>query len=90
MNKKKETENMEKSYKPNKIFLTPNILAARWKMRTNVLNQWRWNGRTPPYLKMGKKILYDLEEIERFEAKKIRKNTSQQEEKQKKEESNAL
>ena len=76
--KKQENKQIEVPYKPNKIFLTPNILAARWKMTSEALNQWRWNGKTPPYLKMGKKILYDLEEIERFEAQKVRHNTSQQ------------
>ena len=75
--KKQEKEKIEVLSKPDKIFLTPNSLAARWKMSAEALNQWRWNGKTPPYLKMGKKILYDLEEIERFEAQKVRHNTSQ-------------
>lgn len=76
--KKQENKKTEEFYKPDKIFLTPSSLAARWKMTPEALNQWRWNGKTPSYLKMGKKILYDLEEIERFEAQKVRHNTSQQ------------
>lgn len=75
-------ENKMKNIPPieeDKIFLTPSSLASRWKMKLTTLSQWRWNGAGPPYLKMGKKILYDREEIERFEAKKVRQNTSQQE-----------
>lgn len=64
---------------PNKILLTPDDLAARWRMTSCTLSQWRWNGKGPPYIKMGKGILYDLEVIERFESKRIRYNTSQKE-----------
>lgn len=62
----------------DKIFLTPRKLAARWSMTPEALSQWRWNGKTPPYVKLRKKILYDLEEIEIFEAQCTRHNTSQQ------------
>ncbi|HUX78546.1 MAG TPA: DNA-binding protein [Alphaproteobacteria bacterium] len=64
-----------------KNLITPSTLASRWKMTCGTLSQWRWNGYGPPYHKMGKKILYDLEEIEQFEAKKVRQNTSEKEKK---------
>lgn len=61
-----------------KIFLTPTALASRWELTPSTLSQWRWNGNGPPYHKMGKKkILYKLEEIERFEANNLRSSTSQ-------------
>lgn len=62
-----------------KILLTPSALALRWSITVSTLSQWRWNGDGPPYLKMGKQVRYDLKEIEKFEAKKIRQNTSQTE-----------
>ncbi len=61
-----------------KIFLTPELLAQRWFMTLSTLSQWRWSGDGPPYHKMGKRILYDLEKIERFEDQQLRQSTSQQ------------
>lgn len=58
-------------------FLTPESLAARWSMNRNTLSQWRWNGKGPRYLKMGGRILYAYQDVEAFEAQKIRYNTSQ-------------
>lgn len=62
-----------------KILLTPTDLAERWKLTLCTLSQWRWNGKGPPYIKMGKLILYDLAVIECFEDKRIRTSTSQKE-----------
>lgn len=64
-------------YKKDKIFLTPRTLADRWNITPEALSQWRWNGRTPPYLKIGKRILYDLEAIEKYESEHVRSSTSQ-------------
>jgi hypothetical protein len=60
-----------------KTFLTPRTLARRWSITPEALAQWRWNGRSPRYLKIGKRILYDLEEIEKYESNHVRDNTSQ-------------
>lgn len=57
-------------------FLTPETLANRWNINPNTLSQWRWNGRGPKFLKIGRRVLYRLEDIECFEKQKVRQNTS--------------
>lgn len=57
------------------IFLTPKALAERWNIKETTLANWRWNGYTPPYLKLGSKVLYKIEDIERFELSKQRHST---------------
>jgi hypothetical protein len=58
------------------IYLTPTKLAARWHITPHTLGQWRWTGRGPRFSKMGKRILYKLENIEKFEAQMECDNTS--------------
>lgn len=57
--------------------LTPEDLADRWNLTETTLSQWRWNGRGPRYIKMGKGIRYRLSEIERFEDQHTCQNTSE-------------
>ena len=58
------------------IYLTATKLAARWHITPHTLGQWRWNGRGPRFSKMGKRILYKLENVEKFEAQMEYDNTS--------------
>lgn len=58
-------------------FLTPSALAQRWSLEPNTLGQWRWNGRGPKYLKIGRRVLYRLNDIEEFEKRNLRQHTSQ-------------
>ena len=55
---------------------TADALAERWKLSPQTLSQWRWSSKGPKYLKMGRRILYPLKEIELFEAKMLRLNTT--------------
>jgi len=57
-------------------FLTPEILANRWSINPNTLSQWRWNGRGPLFVKIGRRVLYRLEDVEAFEKQKVHQNTS--------------
>jgi DNA-binding transcriptional MerR regulator len=43
-------------------------LSERWKVSARTLEQWRWKGIGPPYLKIGGRVLYSLEDIEAYEA----------------------
>ena len=43
-------------------------LSDRWHMSTRTLEQWRWKGIGPRYLKIGGRVLYRLEDIEAYEA----------------------
>jgi hypothetical protein len=51
-------------------------LAERWKRSPRTLEQWRWQGKGPQYLKIGSRVLYRLEDIERYEADHLRANTA--------------
>jgi predicted site-specific integrase-resolvase len=47
-------------------------LARRWNVSPRTLERWRWLGKGPPYLKIGGRVAYRLEDIEAFEAAQIR------------------
>ena len=36
-------------------------------MSPKTLERWRWLGEGPPYLKIGGKVLYRIEDVEAFE-----------------------
>lgn len=42
-------------------------LAARWKVSHRTLERWRWMSEGPSYLKIGGRVLYRIEDIEKFE-----------------------
>lgn len=51
-------------------YLSPAELSARWggRIKTNTLANWRSRKVGPPALKIkGKRIVYDLKEVERWE-----------------------
>jgi hypothetical protein len=43
-------------------------LARRWRMSERTLERWRWLRQGPPYLKIGARVVYRLEDIEAYEA----------------------
>jgi hypothetical protein len=51
-------------------------LATRWRMSICTLERWRWLGEGPRFLKLGGRVVYRLEDIEAFEAEKLRSSTS--------------
>lgn len=57
--------------------LTPDNLAQRWHKTTRYLAQLRCNGKGPVYIKIGRQILYRLQDIEEFEEKNLRRHTSE-------------
>ena len=50
-------------------------LADRWLISPRTLEQWRWQGKGPRYLKLGGRVVYPLVEIEAFEAASLHANT---------------
>jgi hypothetical protein len=50
-------------------------LADRWQISPRTLEQWRWQGRGPRFLKLGGRVVYPLTEIEAFEAAHLHFNT---------------
>ena len=38
-------------------------LAERWNMSPRTLEQWRWRGVGPKYLKLGGRVIYRLSDV---------------------------
>lgn len=51
-------------------------LAQRWGISERTLEQWRWKGCGPKYLKIGGRVVYRLEDVEAFEAERLHQNTN--------------
>jgi hypothetical protein len=51
-------------------------LAERWLISPRTLEQWRWQGRGPRYLKIGGRVVYRLCDIEAFESARLHANTT--------------
>ena len=49
------------------LFLDQVQLARRWKLSPRTLERWRWIGEGPCYTKLGKRVVYRVIDIERFE-----------------------
>jgi hypothetical protein len=45
-------------------------LARRWRISPRTLERWRWLRQGPRYLKIGKRVVYRLEDVQTFEAAK--------------------
>lgn len=56
--------------------LTQEQLAERWHMSPRTLEQWRWLGRGPRFLKIGARVLYDEDVVEDYEAAQVCQNTN--------------
>jgi hypothetical protein len=47
-------------------------LAQRWRISARTLERWRWLGLGPRYLKIGGRVVYRIEDIQAYEAAKMR------------------
>jgi hypothetical protein len=47
-------------------------LAKRWRISPRTLERWRWLAEGPRYLKIGGRVVYRIEDIEAYEAAKVR------------------
>jgi predicted site-specific integrase-resolvase len=52
--------------------LNQSELADRWGISHRTLERWRWIGEGPPYLKIGGRVAYRIEDIERYERERLR------------------
>lgn len=52
-----------------KLVLNENELAQRWGISPKTLQRWRSEGRGPRFLKLSKRVIYPLDEIQHFENK---------------------
>lgn len=56
--------------------LLPSEVADRLRMSVGHLANWRVTGAGPRYIKFGRKVLYPLAEVEKFENEHLRTATS--------------
>ena len=56
--------------------MTQEQLADRWQISPRTLEQWRWLGKGPKFLKIGARVLYPDEEVESYEDERLCQNTS--------------
>ena len=52
--------------------LTQWELAERWRLSVRTLEKWRQTQRGPRHRKLGGRVVYPIEEVERFEAESLR------------------
>lgn len=50
------------------LFMDQLQLARRWKLSHRTLERWRWIGEGPSYTKLGKRVVYRITDVEKFEA----------------------
>jgi hypothetical protein len=48
-------------------------LSRRWSLSPRTLERWRWLRQGPDYLKIMGRVVYRLEDIERFETEVLRR-----------------
>ena len=51
-------------------------LSRRWSISPRTLERWRWLGQGPRYLKIGGRVVYRLEDVEAYEAERMRESTA--------------
>ncbi len=56
--------------------LNQSQLAERWNISPRTLERWRWLKQGPRFLKIGGRVIYRVEDIQRFEELSSRANTS--------------
>ena len=60
------------------VYLTPSEVSKRYggQISTRTLSNWRSNGGTLPYVKIGGRVLYPLSKIKDWEAKRTVSSTA--------------
>jgi hypothetical protein len=56
--------------------LSQHELARRWRLSARTLERWRWTGEGPRFLKVGGRVAYRVEDVEAWEAQRLRRSTA--------------
>ena len=59
----------------NNPLLTPEELAARLRSKPRTLERWRTDGSGPSYIKIGRRVAYRLDDVEKWLAQQRRAHT---------------
>lgn len=52
-------------------------LARRWQVSPRTLERWRWLGEGPCFVKIGGRVVYRLDDVERYESEQTRSSTAE-------------
>ena len=55
----------------NTRLLDQNELASRWGLSPRTIEKWRWIGRGPAFIKLGRLVRYPLESVEEYETVRL-------------------
>jgi predicted DNA-binding transcriptional regulator AlpA len=58
------------------VHLTTEEVANRYQISEIMVKRWRTNGGGPRFLKIGRRVVYPLSELEAWEKTQLRRNTS--------------
>jgi hypothetical protein len=53
------------------VFMTEGELATRWRHSLRSLQRWRAKGYGPPYIQIGRRIVFRVSDVEAFEARRV-------------------
>jgi hypothetical protein len=59
------------------LHLLPKEAAERLRVSAGTLANWRVEGGGPRYIKLGRKVVYPIAELEAFELPRLRSNTAE-------------
>jgi len=48
-------------------YLTPEQLASRWQIQKKTLDNWRYQGKGPKYVRIGSRIRYPVDQVTAYE-----------------------
>jgi hypothetical protein len=68
--------NINENVLDGKTLLSPEELSTRWGISVRSLANKRAKGSQPGYFKLGRKVWYDLEEIQKIEVQSYKKPRS--------------
>jgi predicted site-specific integrase-resolvase len=58
-------------------FLNQARLANRWQLSPRTLERWRWKGEGPPFVKIGGRVVYRMDDILAYEQAQARRSTAE-------------
>jgi predicted site-specific integrase-resolvase len=58
-------------------FLNQARLAGRWQLSPRTLERWRWKGEGPPFVKIGGRVVYRMDDILAYEQAQERRSTAE-------------
>lgn len=61
----------------DKQFLNQIDLSRRWGISARTLEQWRWRGEGPSFVKIGCRVRYRIKDVEHYEQQHILTCTGQ-------------